>query len=120
MRVPWFRTRFHSVIVGSITAAIAVSLTVAGALIGHGWGPSSQTAATSAPPLPPARAEERSERGAQSRACANCGVVESIRAVEIRGESAGDSQLGRGRGNAVATVVGAYDGQEAAGAKRTV
>jgi outer membrane lipoprotein SlyB len=60
---------------------------------------------------------------AQSNGCATCGVVQSIRYVEQKGESSGlgmvaggvvggviGHQFGSGRGNTVATVAGAAGG----------
>ena len=56
-------------------------------------------------------------------ACANCGTVESVRAVEVKGEGSGigavaggltgavvGSQLGRGHGNTAMTILGAAGG----------
>jgi outer membrane lipoprotein SlyB len=60
---------------------------------------------------------------AQSTSCATCGVVQSIRYVEQKGEASGlgmvaggvvggviGHQIGSGRGNTVATVAGAAGG----------
>ena len=57
------------------------------------------------------------------KTCSNCGVVESINAVEIRGQGTGlgvvaggitgallGNQIGRGSGNTVATIAGAAGG----------
>lgn len=79
------------------------------------------------------RAESMNEPGlTQSRnpvasnadkTCSNCGVVESINAVEVRGQGTGlgvvaggvtgallGNQIGRGSGNTAATIVGAAGG----------
>jgi outer membrane lipoprotein SlyB len=55
--------------------------------------------------------------------CANCGVIESIKAVEVKGQGSGlgmaaggitgalvGNQIGRGRGNTLATIAGAAGG----------
>lgn len=57
------------------------------------------------------------------KTCSNCGVVESIKAVEVRGQGTGlgvvaggvtgallGNQIGHGRGNTAATIVGAAGG----------
>jgi len=62
-------------------------------------------------------------RLAAAAACNDCGVIESIRAVEVKGEGSGagavggavvggilGNQVGRGRGRSAATVVGAGAG----------
>ena len=83
---------------------------------------------------PPPRAESMNEPRAtaqsrnhvaskQAAACSNCGVVESITPVEVRGSGTGlgmaaggitgallGNQIGRGNGNAVATIAGAAGG----------
>jgi outer membrane lipoprotein SlyB len=61
-----------------------------------------------------------SDPAAAKASCVSCGVVESIRVVEMQGEPsglgavtggvAGDPQVGRGGGRAAATVVGAGAG----------
>ncbi|MEO8442568.1 MAG: glycine zipper 2TM domain-containing protein [Betaproteobacteria bacterium] len=63
------------------------------------------------------------QRGVASHSCADCGVIESTRAVKSKGEGTGigavggavaggliGNQIGAGRGNTVATVVGAVGG----------
>jgi outer membrane lipoprotein SlyB len=58
-----------------------------------------------------------------AKACANCGVVESVHVVEIEGQGSGlgavaggvaggllGNQIGKGRGNTVATVAGVAGG----------
>ena len=61
--------------------------------------------------------------GSADKTCNNCGVIESINAVEVKGQGSGlgmiaggvtgallGNQIGRGNGNAVATVAGAAGG----------
>lgn len=78
---------------------------------------------------PAASAQERKTASAQGRRttvvaeCGNCGVVESIRQVEVKGQGAGlgmavggvaggllGNQVGHGGGRAVATIAGAAGG----------
>lgn len=81
-------------------------------------------AATTRPPAGPGR-----DAGAAlptqpvANACAHCGVVEAVRAVQLKGEGTGvgavaggvlggvlGNQIGKGGGRAVATVIGAVGG----------
>ena len=72
------------------------------------------------PPAKPARA---ARTRIAATACDNCGVVDAINAVEVKGESTGlgvvaggvtgaliGNQIGRGSGNTVATIAGAAGG----------
>ena len=72
------------------------------------------------PPAKPARA---APTRSAATACDNCGVVESITPVEVKGSGTGlgmaaggitgallGNQIGRGNGNAVATIAGAAGG----------
>jgi outer membrane lipoprotein SlyB len=83
--------------------------------------PPTAGAAAQAPSARPAPARQRTA-GAPA-ACAECGVVESIRVVELQGEGSGlgaiggavvggilGNQVGRGSGRTAATVVGAGAG----------
>lgn len=111
-----------------LIAAIAVIVfSAAGIATMMGWMPSAQSKIE-----PPVKAVPESARPATSRpralasapaACVDCGVVESIRAVEVKGEGSGvgaiggavvggvlGNQVGRGTGRTVATVVGAGAG----------
>jgi outer membrane lipoprotein SlyB len=102
-----FRIRFQpGAVIGAV--ALVVSLVLFATLSGRGWAPSARTTQSVAPPTASAATDVRSERG---QACANCGVVESIRVMGVRGDGSQDGQLGRG--NAVATLVDAYNGQDA-------
>ena len=71
---------------------------------------------------PHAMTKNRVASGAD-KACNNCGVIESINAVEVRGQGTGlgavaggvtgallGNQIGRGNGNTVATIAGAAGG----------
>ena len=66
---------------------------------------------------------QRVAAGATEKSCPNCGVVESIKAVEIKGQGSGlgmaaggitgalvGNQIGRGSGNTLATIAGAAGG----------
>lgn len=123
-----------------VIAAIAVIIfSIAGIAAMMGWLPSVHSQPDTGPQsAPPARAEAEPKAGpaagsfAGSRprimssaaaACANCGMVESIRPVERKGQGSGlgaiggalvggilGNQIGRGGGRTVATVVGAGAG----------
>jgi outer membrane lipoprotein SlyB len=82
--------------------------------------PAAQAAKNDARALPPSGAHIT---GNASPACGNCGVVESIVPVEVKGGGSGlgmvaggvtgalvGNQAGRGRGNALATIAGAAGG----------
>ncbi len=117
-----------------LIAAIAVIVfSVAGIATMMGWLPSVQSksellanapTATQAAPsaAKPAASRPRAVASA-SAACSDCGVVDSIRVVEVPGEGSGlgaiggavvggilGNQVGRGRGRTAATVVGAGAG----------
>jgi len=120
-----------------LIAAIAVIVfSVAGIATMMGWLPSVQSGAGPAakdgmvPPVPAGKpasaaapAASRPRIASSAAACADCGVVESIRAIEQQGEGSGlgaiggavvggvlGNQVGRGRGRTAATVVGAGAG----------
>ena len=127
-----------------VIAAIAVIIfSVAGIATMMGWLPTvhsqgdSSAQYDSASPEPQARAEPPAHRAAGGRAdydrprimsspaaaCSDCGVVESVRAVETKGQGSGlgavggavvggilGNQVGRGSGRTAATVVGAGAG----------
>jgi outer membrane lipoprotein SlyB len=118
-----------------LIAAIAVIVfSAAGIATMMGWLPSAQSKVepTVKAATEPARGVPESARPAANRprtvasapaACVDCGVVESIRAIEVKGEGSGvgaiggavvggvlGNQVGRGNGRTVATVVGAGAG----------
>lgn len=121
-----------------VIAAIAVIVfSVAGIATMMGWLPSVQSKvepAVDSPADPAAMAQAntppsgrpgmaRPRMASSVAACGNCGVVESIRAVETKGEGSGlgaiggavvggilGNQVGRGSGRTAATVVGAGAG----------
>ena len=85
--------------------------------------------ADTAPPPPPAQAlaqqgpGQQAEQEGRQAPCANCGVVESVRAIEHRPQSSGvgavggavlggllGNQVGSGHGRQLATVAGAVGG----------
>jgi len=76
---------------------------------------------TAAPAVTSEARRERQRQFAQS--CANCGTVEAVRTVELKGEGTGlgavaggvtgaviGNQMGSGRGNTAMTVIGAAGG----------
>lgn len=122
-----------------LIAAIAVIVfSVAGIATMMGWLPSVQSGAGPAakdsvvPSAPAGKAASagntapatnRPRGTGPAASCADCGIVESIRAVETQGEGSGlgaiggavvggvlGNQVGRGRGRTAATVVGAGAG----------
>jgi len=115
-----------------VIAAIAVILvSVAGIATMMGWMPgalshneaASRVAAAPAPDVAPPPASQRRAARMATAACRDCGVIESIRAVESKGEGTGlgavaggvvggvlGNQIGRGNGRTAATVVGAGAG----------
>lgn len=106
-----------------LIAAIAVIIfSIAGTATIMGWLPDARSRAVEdrEPAAPVTRAPARK---ALTAGCADCGIVESIRAVEVKGEGSGlgavaggvvggvlGNQIGRGNGRAAATVVGAGAG----------
>jgi len=115
-----------------IAATTVIVFSVAGIATMMGWLPSVESkiepAAKSAPAsaAPASRAQAarpRANAPAAVAACADCGVIESIRAVEAKGQGTGlgaiggaviggilGNQVGRGGGRTAATVVGAGAG----------
>jgi outer membrane lipoprotein SlyB len=114
-----------------IAAITVIVFSVAGIATMMGWLPSVQSgsepaartgAAPAAAPTPKVAAS-RPRITSSAAACADCGVVESIQAVEVPGEGSAlgaiggavvggvlGNQVGRGRGRTAATVVGAGAG----------
>ena len=117
-----------------IAAITVIVFSVAGIATMMGWLPSVQSGSEPAartgavPPAAPAAAPAPKvaasrPRIASSAACADCGVVESVQAVEVPGEGSAlgaiggavvggvlGNQIGRGSGRTAATVVGAGAG----------
>ena len=80
-------------------------------------------AASAAQPVPAPAPVQVASNAPARRACAECGVIESVREIQHRGEGTGlgavggavvggllGNQVGSGRGNTAATVVGAVGG----------
>lgn len=108
--------RLHPLVAGAATAVIVMSLVGAAAIAGLLPFAMSQKAADP----PPVAGSTRTN---QAGVCANCGVVASIRSVELRGDASGvgafaggvtgallGNQMGRGHGNTAMTVIGAAGG----------
>lgn len=114
-----------------LIAAIAVIVfSAAGTATIMGWLPDARSRAAEEretqekAPAPGVRAPARSAaRSAFAGRCTECGVIESIRAVEVKGQGSGlgavaggvvggvlGNQIGRGDGRTAATVVGAGAG----------
>ncbi len=108
-----------------LIAAIAVIVfSAAGIATMMGWMPSAQSKMEPSAQASPEAAKPAANRprtvASTPAACTDCGVVESIRAVEVKGEGSGvgaiggavvggilGNQVGRGSGRTAATVVGA-------------
>lgn len=122
-----------AVTIGAVTGV----LPVAGSKSASGIQPPPAEAARVTQAAP--QYSREAPRVAQSAPCRTCGVVESIRTVEVPGETSGlgvvaggltgavvGSQLGRGSGRTVMTIAGAAGGAYAGNAieknvkKRTV
>ncbi len=112
-----------------LIAAIAVIVfSVAGIATMMGWMPSVLSsgdpgAKTGVAPVAKQGAGSARSRTASAAGCSDCGVIESIRAVEAQGKGSGvgaiggavvggilGNQVGRGSGRTAATVVGAGAG----------
>lgn len=109
-----------------LIAAIAVIVfSIAGIATMMGWLPGALSSGAQPAGARPAGASRQAAPriAAGATACRDCGVVESLRAVEMPGEGSGlgavaggvvggilGNQVGRGRGRTAATVVGAGAG----------
>ena len=116
-------------LIASVTVIVFSILGIATML---GWLPTAQSTSEPAAQTEPSGATKGASRPAQVRgpaaepapaSCTSCGVIESIRVVELKGEGSGvgavtggvvggvlGNQVGRGSGRAVMTVVGAGAG----------
>ena len=110
-----------------IAAITVIVFSVAGIATMMGWLPSVESKVEPAAKAPPPPVKSAAGRprvvSSAAAACGDCGVVESIRAVEAKGEGSGlgavggavvggilGNQVGRGSGRTAATVVGAGAG----------
>jgi outer membrane lipoprotein SlyB len=137
--------RAHPILIIAALSVVIFSLTGVAAMMG--WLPKSQSEpAAAAPdtavesasdkkiatakthlakpkPVTVAANEPPKESKPAQKSCPNCGVVESVKVVELEGEGSGlgavaggvvgglvGNQIGKGRGNTVATVAGAAGG----------
>ena len=116
----------HPLVLGAAASVMVVSL-VGAAAIG-GLLPNARSDKTDTPAQSSAPAADSARHGvlrpaARDSACASCGTVESIRAMEIKGNATGvgavaggvtgavvGNQLGRGNGNTAMTTLGAAGG----------
>jgi len=116
----------HPLMLGAAASVMVVSL-VGAAAIG-GLLPNAHSDKTEAP-APKSMATTQGARptapqlAARDKACASCGTVESIHAVEVKGNATGlgavaggvtgavvGNQMGRGNGNTAMTLLGAAGG----------
>ena len=108
-----------------LIAAIAVIVfSIVGIATMMGWLPAALSGVSGSAADKAAAASGRSwQAPAAAASCNDCGVIESIRALPVKGQGSGagavggavvggilGNQVGRGRGRAVATVVGAGAG----------
>ena len=116
----------HPLVLGAAASVMVVSL-VGAAAIG-GLLPNARPDKTDTPAQRSAPAADSARHGvprlaARDSACASCGTVESIRAVELKGDATGlgavaggvtgavvGNQMGRGNGNTAMTILGAAGG----------
>lgn len=120
--------RTHPLMLGAAASVIVVSLVGAAAI--SGFLPTARSDKTEVPVQKSAPAADGAHRTAPvpaardgSGECASCGTVESIRAVELKGDATGlgaaaggvtgavvGNQIGRGHGNTAMTIIGAAGG----------
>ena len=111
-------TRMHPLVAGAAASVIVLSVVGIGAFTGiipNALSQKTGDAAATAPAAP----------GGAGKAirCPACGVVESVRTVELRGQASGlgavtggltgavlGNTMGRGRGNTAMTIIGAAGG----------
>lgn len=116
----------HPLMLGAAASVMLVSL-VGAAAIG-GLLPNARSEKTDLPMQKSAAVAAGAQRPApaladRSGACASCGTVEAIRAVELKGDASGlgavaggvtgavvGNQIGRGHGNTAMTILGAAGG----------
>ena len=116
----------HPLVLGAAASVIIVSL-VGAAAIG-GLLPNARSGKAETPAQRSAPAADRTRHdvpslAARDSACASCGTVESIRAVELKGDAIGSGavaggatgavagkQMGRGNGNTAMTIFAAAGG----------
>ena len=119
--------RLSPLVVGAAASVIVASLLIAGAATGlipgarsTGADPLTAAPAQGAPQSPPAQV---AKPAVPPETCATCGIVESVRPVEIRGEGTGvgavtggvvggviGNQFGHGTGRTALTLLGAAGG----------
>jgi outer membrane lipoprotein SlyB len=125
MEIAGFRTT-HPLVLGAAASVIVVSLLGAAAIVG--FLPNARSDKIDTPVQRSAAAADSARRdvpklAAHDDTCVSCGTVESIRALEIKGNASGlgavaggvtgavvGSQAGRGNGNTVMTIIGAAGG----------
>ena len=112
-----------AVIATVIVSSLAIAAAAIGLVPGARWT-GGGTEMLGMEGTPPSRAEAAAGRApSQVASCATCGVVESVRALEIRGEGSGagavaggvvggvvGNQFGHGSGRTAMTVLGAAGG----------
>lgn len=127
MESPGFK-KTHPLMLGAAASVMLVSLLGAAAI--GGLLPNARSDKTDLPVQKSAAVAAGAQRPApgptladRSSACASCGTVEAIRAVELKGDASGlgavaggvtgavvGNQIGRGHGNTAMTILGAAGG----------
>lgn len=110
--------RANPLVAGAAASVMVLSLVGIGAITG--WIPSAISQKSGDVPT---QGHSAGGNGYQPNPCANCGTIESIRTVELRGESSGlgavtggltggvlGNQMGRGHGNTAMTILGIAGG----------
>ncbi|MGH8704199.1 MAG: glycine zipper 2TM domain-containing protein [Burkholderiales bacterium] len=126
------QARLHPILIVAGIAVLLFSLLGAAALTGVLSSATSRSGEAAAPvqkKQQPAARHEAPARAAQPAGCPSCGVIETIRAVEVQGDTSGlgavaggvagavvGNQFGRGDGRTVMTIAGAAGGAYAGNA----
>ncbi len=110
--------RANPLVAGAAVSLMVLSLVGIGAITG--WIPSAISQKSGDVP---AAGRTAGGNGQRPSPCANCGTIESIRTVELRGDSSGlgavtggltggllGNQMGRGNGNTAMTIIGIAGG----------
>lgn len=116
----------HPLVLGAAASVMVVSLVGAaaiGGLLPDARSNKTDTPAQRSAPVVDSAGHGVSRPAARDSACASCGTVESIRAVELEGDATGlgavaggvtgavvGHQMGRGNGNSAMTLLGAAGG----------
>ncbi len=124
VQTPVAKAKSHPLIIGAAIAVILFSAVGIGVMTGLIPTANSKSSMAKSDASTPAAARgEQVAKNSQAPVCANCGVVESVRAVEKTNEASGlgaiaggitgavvGHQIGEGQGKSLATVAAAVGG----------